>query len=234
MSEEQGPGQLPAHDQLEQAIAEVAGVAAATVNDTGPEGSARLRVRLAADADPDVVAAQVASTLERRFGLALDPDAIRQVLSAGPPSSASGIDQHAPPRRRTSDHQRATIRQLSIDRDGDRFQVRAELAHLARSAVGEVAGSPGTDPLVVVARATLAAVDQLFPATGLDGLVEHVQLDEQREPGLVSVVLRLGDPPAALQLVGSSLVHDDHELAVMKATLDALNRRVEPLFDDPA
>lgn len=231
MSDEPQPRQLPTHEQLERVIGEVDGVAAASVNDTGPGGSARLRVRLDADADPDLVAGELTTVLEHRFGLELDPAAVRQVLSSGPPSSAAPVDRHAPPRRRSSDHRRARIQQLSIDRDGDRLQVRAELAQPGRSAVGEATGSAGTDPLLVVARATLAAVDGLLPAATLGGLVEQVTLDEQGDPVLVSVVLRVGDPPGEQQLVGSSLVHDDAELAVMKATLDALNRRVVTLLD---
>ena len=64
------------HREVETAVAAVAGVATASVS-RSESGRARLRITLAPGGDADVVAQNVSDLLRSRFGLEIDPSAIR-------------------------------------------------------------------------------------------------------------------------------------------------------------
>ncbi|MBW3664526.1 MAG: hypothetical protein KY469_15605 [Actinobacteria bacterium] len=64
------------HREVETAVAAVDGVATASVRPS-ESGRARLRITLAPGGDADVVAQNVSDLLRTRFGLAIDPSAIR-------------------------------------------------------------------------------------------------------------------------------------------------------------
>jgi hypothetical protein len=122
---------------------------------------------------------------------------------------------------------RAAIRDLRSRTDPDGVTVTATLDHSGRLAEGRSVGVPTSRGLMrTIAEATVMAVSEL---TGhrLRAQVDRVSL-AGCDPTTVTVVVTQASARGEELLLGASIVRDDVEHAVMRATLDALNRRVEP------
>ena len=122
---------------------------------------------------------------------------------------------------------RPAIRDLSSRNDGVTITVTARLEHHGRMVAGEASGAPTTRGLrQAIAAATVAAVAELT-RNPLRAQVDRVSVGGA-DPASVSVVVSLLSGRGEELLLGAAIVRDDVEHAVMRATLDALNRRVEP------
>jgi hypothetical protein len=122
---------------------------------------------------------------------------------------------------------RPAIRDLSSRNDGVTITVTARLEHDGRMVAGEASGAPTARGLrQAIAAATVAAVGELT-RTPLRAQVDRVSVGGG-DPEAVSVVVSLLSGRGEELLLGAAIVRDDVEHAVMRATLDALNRRVEP------
>ena len=122
---------------------------------------------------------------------------------------------------------RPAIRDLSSRNDGVTITVTARLEHDGRMVAGEASGAPTARGLrQAIAAATVAAVGELT-RTPLRAQVDRVSVGGA-DPESVSVVVSLLSGRGEELLLGAAIVRDDVEHAVMRATLDALNRRVEP------
>lgn len=247
----------PTHEQVRDALADVGGVARVTVR-RADDGRDRLHVQLEPAADPDLVAAAMARTLNERFGLHVDPETIaarlaevvprvsRSTEAAGAPE-VPPTDEGVEPGRVTRVHperlgkiarrrqhngqrerRRAVIQDLLVQPDDLHVRAEAVLVLEGNELTGMATG-PATEQstLRAVARATLEAMEQTVPGRVVFDL-DSVQVvgDGQVERAVVSVTFFSRDGEE--QLVGVSTVRDDPAHAVMRATLDALNRRVEP------
>jgi hypothetical protein len=212
---------------------------------------------LAPGEDPDAVSWAVAATLRERFGIALDPETIRprldheatddvadtvdvspgseaeaiRALSNGerPAQAPSPIDVAEAGIAGGSDARvRAAIRDL-VTRQGDRdVEVTATLEvgdRRGRSVARAIPTRRGV--WRAVAEATIGALGEL---TGdqLQAGVDRVAVSSQDDPAMATVLVSVLSDRGEETLLGASLVRDDPEGAVMRATLDALNRRVEP------
>ena len=125
---------------------------------------------------------------------------------------------------------RAAIHHLDVQRGEAGVCVTATLGHAGRRADGSasaVATSIGLRR--AVAEATVSAMRALLGGSLLIG-VDHVTVRSGDDPALVTAVLTWLTDRGEETLVGTSLLRADPEQAVMRATLDALNRRVEPLL----
>ena len=71
----------PEDGEIERAISSVAGVASASLRRDPTTGRTRLRLKLKPGEDAEQATWAVAATLRERFGIALDPDAIRPVTT---------------------------------------------------------------------------------------------------------------------------------------------------------
>lgn len=353
--EVQGPEQTrlaPTDAEIERAITSVSGVAEASLVRSSTSGPGRLRLRLLPGEDTESVSWAVAATLRERFGIALDPGAIRPVveeadaasdaagtrdagsIDAGsaaaddagtdgpapdagaatgaaevpapdpapdpirlvepepidleppvspvdrpirlsdaaeaalagladrPPATrrvpggeprdrAPGVDatlwtpadearepDEAPatPRgsARSDGRPRIVISHLDTQRDDRDVRVIATLRCDERVAHGEATAIPTTHGLFrAVAEATLAAVRTLCAGSLLVG-VDRVSVQQGAVPATATVVLSLLTRAGEETLVGSSLVRADADGAVMRATLDAINRRIVPFLEVPA
>jgi hypothetical protein len=245
----------PSHEEVERAIRSVPGVAEATVARSQETGRGRLRIRLHPGEDAERVSWSVAATLRERFGIVLDPDEIRPRVSDGvqqrPPSEPLDVVDVVDPElgnldddraevptpepslglEPTNGHDRAAwrpaIRDLSSRNDGVTITVTARLEHDGRMVAGEASGAPTARGLrQAIAAATVAAVGELT-RTPLRAQVDRVSVGGA-DPESVSVVVSLLSGRGEELLLGAAIVRDDVEHAVMRATLDALNRRVEP------
>jgi hypothetical protein len=125
---------------------------------------------------------------------------------------------------------RAEIRDLVVHHAPDAVEVTAML-RLADRDVREVArGVPTADGVLrAVAEATLRAVRMLCGRGVLAG-VDAVAVRLAGDPPLAEVAVSILSDRGEERLVGAALVRGDVERAVMRATLDAVNRRLEPLL----
>lgn len=126
---------------------------------------------------------------------------------------------------------RAAIRHLDTRIDVSDVRVTATLAHGGRYVTGEASSVPTRKGILrAVAEATVSALRQLTGdrlVVGVDSVVASVAGEPPMATVLVGIVTEAGEET----LLGSSLVRQDPERAVMRATLDALNRRVEPWLE---
>jgi hypothetical protein len=184
---------------LEQATAELATVPGAG---TGTEdGAPELSAVPAAPADDAAVATQT---------------------DGGP--SAAALAQGD--RSRFASERRARIRHLDTRVDTDDVRVTATLEHDGVAARGQAVGFPTSHGVLrAVAEATLAALRELAGPDLVIGL-DRVGLELASTPSIATVVVSMIADRGEEQLLGSSIVRGDPERAVMRATLDACNRRV--------
>ncbi|MFP4311373.1 MAG: hypothetical protein ACLFS9_05250 [Nitriliruptoraceae bacterium] len=223
------PGGRPGLDhEIERALASVPGVAQARVRRSPPEGPARLRLRLNPGQPPEPVAIAVASTLAERFGLEVDPAAIQVVSSEG---TGDGHEPHrAVPSTSPLVARRASIARISITRGADHVQVAIALAREEREVIGTGRTRPdAAEVLDAIAEATTVALRQLtVRPIGLQVL--EVLPEPPEDPVRMLVRIRLQAGRGDEELLGAAAVRGDPQDAVVRATLDAVNRRVEPLL----
>jgi hypothetical protein len=127
-----------------------------------------------------------------------------------------------------SGRQRAAIRELSAHPVGDALEVAATLVLSGREATGHARGlRTRRGRWRAIAEATLAALDGL--AVGrVRGHVDHVTVLTFADLAHVSVSVTLLTERGEETFLGAALVRDDPDRAVMRAALDAVNRRIEP------
>jgi hypothetical protein len=281
----------PDDAEVERAIASVPGVTAATLRRDPDSGRTRLRLRLRAGEDAEQAAWSIAATLRERFGIALDPDAIRPVSAsessehemveadegaaalpieqaathdtadvapasgrdgpASPPSPpllaprtpppAPGLVRGSAPVRGQvptssgttgGSHlgDRATIHRLDIERGAREVQATVALVRGEQVAQGVARAVPTTRSILrAIAEATASALQQFMTAPLLIG-IDRIEVEPAADPAHVLVAVTILADRGEEQLLGVSLVRGDAERAVVRATLDALNRRVSPFF----
>ena len=133
--------------------------------------------------------------------------------------------------RDRGDGVRARIRHLDARVDISDVQVTATLGFGDREVTG-LARAVATEQgiLRAVAEATLTALSELTGERLVAG-IDSVAASVSGEPPIATVIVSLGTERGDEALLGSSLVRKDPQRAVMRATLDALNRRVEPWLE---
>jgi hypothetical protein len=301
----------PTYQDVEAVIADVPGVAEASV--TAVEGSARgrLRIRLSRGHDAGEVSRAVAAALHDRLGLDIDPASIRPRAAddrdagdrtpdggaedgaAGPEPATGSVDEpeagevaaDEPPPAAVEDTTPATeptagtageppvarkvlpgvdelfrptsrerrpvattngdphpgaarrwhrpvIRDLALAGHG--LEIEAEVAlDVDGSEVRGRATGPATrrSTFRAIARATLDAVETMC-AGEVRTELEQVELVDDGEDERVTVTITFLTHDGADRLIGVSISRGDAEQAVMRATLDAVNRRVGLLLED--
>jgi len=171
--------------------------------------------------------------------IATDPDPVDAAPVDAEPatpefgSAAAPVDngQHASPERQgRTVIPRAAIRDLQVHRDARSVQVTVVLAHGERSEEGRAVSVPTSHgTLRAVAEATVAALRALTEGAMLVG-IERVSAKHGEDAPIATVVLSLLTRRGEERLLGASIIRDGPERAVLRATLDALNRRVTPLL----
>jgi hypothetical protein len=130
---------------------------------------------------------------------------------------------------------RAAILELTARPDGTALEVTATLGLAGREATGRARGvRTRRGRWRAIAEATIAALDGL--AVGrVEGHIDHVTVLTFADLAQVSVSVTLLTERGEETFLGAALVRDDADRAVMRAALDAVNRRIEPwLADAPA
>ncbi len=314
--ERDGPAMLTPEDgEIERAIASVAGVASASLRRDPATGRTRLRLKLKPGEDAEQATWAVAATLRERFGIALDPDAIRPVLTVDEVAPAAQDESTVPPGQdtaavggeedtaavggeedtaavggeedtsaaaeeapgpfapgpevapptappapppppvttvplvpptatrpeeatdtpgaddRAGQQARARITRLDVQRGDHRVEVSVGLRHGEISAEG-VARAALTARSVqrAIAEATASALQQLIAAPLLIA-IDRVDVEPAADPARALVTLTLMADRGEEELIGVSLVRGQPDHAVVRATLDACNRRLARFLD---
>jgi len=158
-----------------------------------------------------------------------DPIAVLEdAVVARMATSAGAVDAPTVAVRVERDFHRASIGDVVTQQGGAALSVTATLEHngrQARAAVDALATSRAR--WRAVAEATVAALQELTGGR-LRAEIDRVTVSTAEQPATVSVVLTALFDRGEEVLLGAALLRDDPERAVMRATLDALNRRIEP------
>lgn len=191
--------------ELQTAVRQVPGVASAVIRWPDPEGPASLRVEFATGADRDRVTESVMRTMV-------------EVTDVDLSSMRVEHEPEAPVREG-----RPVFTTLSLERIHDHLSVEVTLTTRERRHVGRVATvDPEDDPVTMVASAAVEAINDF--AAGPAYRLGRVDLLGTRERADEQVTVQVH--AADRVLLGAALVQRDVREAVVRATLDAVNRHV--------
>ena len=124
---------------------------------------------------------------------------------------------------------RPVIVDVSEQLDGSHSQVAVTLSWQGESLVGEVGGAAGqTSRNRLIAEATLAALRQALQETTAFGVSSVDLTNLGGNPVAIAQIIVVTDAAERL-MIGSSLADGDSSRAVVRAVLDALNRRIPEL-----
>ena len=194
------------------------GVAAASVEPDASGGVDCLRLALASDTDPHAVAQAASRLVHERFGTLLHRDQVQIVPAAPEPA--------IPAQRAT----RPAIVRTDLVTTGHSFNATVMLSAHSREVTGYARGATtGPGMQRAVAQATLQAVERLV-GNGARLELDYVDVAQGGRDRTVLVSLTLVSDRGAERLSGSAVVRDDESRAVVRATLDGVNRRIETLL----
>ncbi|MCW2600957.1 MAG: hypothetical protein JWM02_2786 [Frankiales bacterium] len=210
------------HGELVAALRAVPGVTDADVTPDGEGGLGTLRLDLESGVDEAAVATTVGRLLREQFGLGVDAERVQIVEDAVLDRPAS-VPEHRSAAR-------PAISRMHLISSGLDVTASVTLASEDRIAIGEARGAASqTGVHRAVATATLRAVEQL-----VDGQVrfelDHLEVTPMGSERTVLVSLTLLTAKGTERLTGAAGVREDVRQAVIRATLDALNRRLEMLL----
>lgn len=211
------------HRALVAALRAVPGVSDADVTPDDEGGLGTLRLDLDPGVDEAVVASTVGRLLRERFGVGIDADRVQVVEEAV-------VERPAPvvPQQRLA--ARPAIARMHLVSSGLDVTASVTLSSGERIALGEARGAASQSGVHrAVATATLRAVEEL-----VDGQVrfelDHLEIAPMGSERTVLVALTLLTSKGTERLTGAAGVREDVRQAVIRATLDALNRRLEMLL----
>jgi hypothetical protein len=210
--------------EIVAALRDVPGVSEADVEPDGDGGMGLLRLGLKPGVDEVEVATTVGKLLRDRFGIGVDADRVRIVED----TTVATLPAPAVPVQRSAE--RPAISRMHLVSSGLEVTVTVTLSAAGRSAVGESRGSASQVGVQrAVANATLRAVEQL-----LDGVarfeLDHLEVTHIGSERTVLAGVSMLSAQGSERLTGAAGVREDVRQAVIRATLDALNRRFETLL----
>ena len=215
---------------LVTALRAVPGVTDADVTPDPDGGPGTLRLDLEAGVDEAAVATAVGRLLRERFGLGVDAERVQVVEDAviHPEPAVLELPAAVPSQRA----HRPSIARMHLVSSGLDVTASVTLSSGERTAVGEARGAASqTGVHRAVASATLRAVEEL-----VDGMcrfeLDHLEVTPMGTERTVLVSLTLLTGRGTERLTGAAGVREDVRQAVIRATLDALNRRLEMLLTE--
>jgi hypothetical protein len=206
--------------EIVAALRTVPGVAEADVEpDDEGGGLGMLRLGLSPGVDEVQVASKVGRLLRERFGLGVDADQVQLIEDATTPDLP------------TQPGKRPIISRMQLVSSGLEVTATVSLSFREGTASGQSTGTATQSGVQrAVAGASLRAVEVLIDGKARFEL-EHVEVTRsgRDRTALVSVTMVSG--AGTDRLTGSAVVREDARQAVIRAVLDAVNRRLEPLLD---
>ena len=213
------------HRDIVAALREVPGVAEADVEPDGEgDGLGLLRLGLAPGVDEVEVASAVGRLLREKFGLGVDADRVQLVEDMQSELDDPDIEDDEDDE---IDRFRPAIRRMHIISSGLQVAAEVTLGVGDRSALGRAEGTATQSGVQrAVATATLRAVEELLGGKARFEL-DLVELTPTGRERAVLVALTMLSSGGSEKLTGAANVREDVRQAAIRATLDALNRRVE-------
>jgi hypothetical protein len=215
--------------EIVAALRDVPGVADADVEPDGDGGMGLLRLGLEAGVDEVAVATSVGRLLRERFGLGVDAERVQIVEDAEMRAAAAMPEPDIElPQQRVAG--RPAISRMHLVSSGLDVTATVTLTSDGRIAAGESRGSASQSGVQrAVASATLRAVEELSGDVARFEL-DHLEISQLGADRTVVVALTMLSSRGSERLTGAASVREDVRQAVIRATLDALNRRLETLL----
>jgi hypothetical protein len=212
------------YGEIVAALRAVPGVADADVEaDADGGGMGLLRLGLAPGFDEVQVATSVGRLLRERFGLGVDAERVQLVEDAEVPDEPLG-------RNGAAAQHRPSIQRMHLVSSGLDISASVTLGFDDRSAVGEAKGTATqTGVQKAVALATLRAIEELINGKARFEL-DHLEVTQTGRDRTVVAGVTLVTPSGSERLTGAAVVREDVRQAVIRATLDGLNRRLGALL----
>ncbi|MBK5306498.1 MAG: hypothetical protein JJD92_07405 [Frankiaceae bacterium] len=213
--------------EIVAALRDVPGVSDADVEPDDDGGMGLLRLGLEAGVDEVAVATAVGRLLRERFGVGVDAERVQIVEDAEvrPPVAEPEVDV---PQQRVAG--RPAISRMHLVSSGLDVTATVTLASDGRTSSGESRGSASQSGVQrAVATATLRAVEELSGDIARFEL-DHLEVSQVGSDRMVIVALTMLSARGTERLTGAAAVREDVRQAVIRATLDALNRRLETLL----
>jgi hypothetical protein len=218
------------HRDIVAALREVPGVAEADVEPDGEgDGLGLLRLGLAPGVDEVEVASAVGRLLRERFGLGVDAERVQWVEDMQTRLDDPDIEDadNDDIDNDDIDRFRPAIRRMHIISSGLQVAAEVTLGVGDRSALGRAEGTATQSGVQrAVATATLRAVEELLSGKARFEL-DLVELTPTGRERAVLVAVTMLSTGGSEKLTGAAGVREDVRQAAIRATLDALNRRVE-------
>ena len=206
--------------EIVAALRAVPGVADADV-EPAPDGDGLgvLRLGLAPGVDEVQVAMKVGRLLREKFGLGVDADRVQLIedaASADVPEQPSG--------------RRPVISRMQLISSGLDVTATVQLNYRDRQVSGESTGTATQSGVHrAVATAALHAIEQLVGDRARFE-VDNVEVTPTGRDRTVLVTVTMVSSSGTDRLTGSAVVREDVRQAAIRAALDAVNRRLEPLL----
>jgi hypothetical protein len=206
--------------EIVAALRTVPGVAEADVEpDSDGDGLGLLRLGLTPGVDEVQVATKVGRLLRERFGLGVDADRVQLIEDAETPDVPHPRDGRRP-----------VISRMQLVSSGLDVTATVSLAYQGETVQGECTGTATqTGVHRAVATAALRALEQLLDDKARFE-VDHVDVTPSGRDRTVLVSVTMVSGTGTDRLTGSAVVRDDVRQATIRAALDAVNRRLEPLL----
>lgn len=207
--------------EIVAALRAVPGVAEADVEpDDEGGGLGLLRLGLAPGVDEVQVATKVGRMLRERFGLGVDADQVQLIEDAPAPEVPA----------QNNGGRRPVISRMQLVSSG--LDVTATVSLIYQDSVvrGESTGTATqTGVHRAVATAALRALEQLVDAKARFE-VDQVEVTPNGKDRTVLVAVTMVSNGGTDRLTGTAVVREDVRQATIRAALDAVNRRLEPLL----
>lgn len=205
------------------ALKAVPGVADADLEpDSDGDGPGTLRLGLMPGVDEVAVATTVGRLLREQFGLGVDAERVQLIEDSEPVIEV--------PAQREELHPRPSIQRMHLVSSGLDITATVTLTHGERSCVGECTGTATQSGVQrAVATATLRSVEGLLDHKVRFEL-EHVEVGPTGRDRTALVSITMLSNAGGEKLTGAAIVREDARQAVIRATLDAVNRRVERML----
>jgi hypothetical protein len=208
------------YGEIVAALRAVPGVAEAEVEpDDSGDGLGLLRLGLSPGVDEVQVATNVGRLLREQFGLGVDADQVQLIEDAALPEIP--IQPNA---------RRPVISRMQLVSSGLDVTATVSLTYREETVRGESTGTATqTGVHRAVATAALRALEQLLDAKARFE-VDQVDISPSGRDRTVLVSVTMVSGTGTDRLTGSAVVREDVRQATIRAALDAVNRRMEPLL----
>jgi hypothetical protein len=206
-------------DEIENTLGQVAEIKAARIV-TSPEGQIQeIHILALPTKSPKQLVRDIESTIMATFGVSVDHKKI-SIAQLGADAVASAEEAEAP------SEVRAKIVSINANVAGVHATVSVTLDFEGETIVGEEAGpASSTGRQRLVALATLDAVEQYVHGSHSFALEDVAITQLGRERVAVSCIT-LVSPLGEQSYAGSALVRQNEKDSIVRATLDAINRRL--------